>query len=104
MTASTYTLDEARRVLALQECGRHGHSWQIIERFGGIPVGLLCDTCGERYGVTDGLSAAVPVPVDLLRRAIDACEAAYQDDPGGDYLLTREKLWKCLGDDEGTGQ
>jgi hypothetical protein len=42
-----YTLNEAKRVLARQECGIHGHDWEIIRSMGDEPKALICARCGE---------------------------------------------------------
>lgn len=44
-----YTLAEAKREIARQECLRFGHDWQTIAR-GGNPMQLVCGRCGKRSG------------------------------------------------------
>lgn len=46
----TYTLDEARRELQLQECRAHGHDWDVISTMAG-PIAISCANCGERRAV-----------------------------------------------------
>ena len=48
----TYTLDEARKVLAKQECGAFGHDWEIsTTKLGSEPRLLLCSRCGRSWSV-----------------------------------------------------
>ena len=51
MNEPLYTLGQARRALALEECARHGHDWDIIQVFGGRPTGLVCARCGSAHAV-----------------------------------------------------
>ena len=42
-----YTLIEARRILARQECAHDGHDWDIVTAYGAsLPTGLVCARCG----------------------------------------------------------
>lgn len=52
MSEQTYTLAEARRELARQECQRHGHSWDVVSTLGDGPVSIVCGTCGWSGSVT----------------------------------------------------
>ena len=45
-----YTLAEARRELAAQECGRYGHDYQIMVQKD-EPVALECSRCGRGWPV-----------------------------------------------------
>lgn len=47
----TYTLDEARRVLARRECGAHGHDWTVLQKMTGVPYLVCCGRCGDTYPV-----------------------------------------------------
>lgn len=47
MTEPTYTLDEAREVLAREQCIHFGHDWQVV--MAGpwdVPVKIFCGRCG----------------------------------------------------------
>lgn len=51
-----YTLDEARQVLASEECRSNGHDWDVItERTfadpAGTPLEVICTNCHERHAV-----------------------------------------------------
>lgn len=55
---ATFTLDEARRELAREECRRHGHDFQVIEqeiRLGhfrdGPPLEVRCGRCWRRWQI-----------------------------------------------------
>ena len=48
----TYTLDEARRVMALRECSDYGHDWNIIENMAQGPLRFSCGRCGWSGAVT----------------------------------------------------
>lgn len=56
MTEQRFTLEEARRELALRECAEHGHGWSVVtarelcDRFD-RPVSVVCSTCGEVHAV-----------------------------------------------------
>ena len=59
----TYTLDEAKRLLAEQECNEHGHRWNVVELRtmadpAGTPTGVVCDSCGTTYDVVPREPAA----------------------------------------------
>ena len=54
MDEKTYTLDEARRVMRIQECRDHGHSWDVVENWTAGPMRLTCGTCGWSGTVTMG--------------------------------------------------
>lgn len=47
----TYTLDEARRVMALRECATYGHEWNVVQNLQ-RPRRLVCDRCGWSGVVT----------------------------------------------------
>lgn len=59
----TYTLDEAKRLLAEERCNTHGHDWTIVENRtmadpAGMPTGVVCDSCGLAYDVVPRGAAA----------------------------------------------
>lgn len=52
----TYTLDEARTELALQQCREFGHDWSVVapRTFAdpcGTPIEVRCDRCRQFYKV-----------------------------------------------------
>lgn len=49
-----FTLDEARRELALTECANFGHDWSIHSDFGQQPRRISCDRCGWSGSVVMG--------------------------------------------------
>lgn len=51
MIPRLYTLDDAKRRIALNECVAFGCEWQIIEQYGLGPVLLLCERCGAERAV-----------------------------------------------------
>lgn len=47
-----YTLREAARELARQECRFRGHVWDLVENFGSaVPLAILCTRCGVTHKV-----------------------------------------------------
>lgn len=48
---NTYTLTQAAREIAKQECRYHGHTWDVVETFGGSPAEVVCTRCGESHAV-----------------------------------------------------
>ena len=40
-------LDEARQLVAREECAANGHDWEVIEEVGTGPTQLLCARCGK---------------------------------------------------------
>lgn len=64
-----YTLAEAQKALALQECGRHGHDWEIIVKFGGDPTHILCPRCGKGWTVCGTTSGTTARESDITERA-----------------------------------
>lgn len=56
MTEKRFTLDEARKELALRECSNHNHDWTVIvvrdlcDRFD-RPIAVTCERCGEYRAV-----------------------------------------------------
>lgn len=47
---SLYTMREAKRQLALEECAFHGHDWRVIlARF--VPTAIICERCGRSHEV-----------------------------------------------------
>lgn len=47
---TTYTLTQAKRQLALQECSYFGHSWDVVQTLV-RPTAIVCSRCGESYAV-----------------------------------------------------
>lgn len=45
---------QARQIVAEYDCRMYGHSWDVIERFGGPPVRITCSRCGQGYAVNGG--------------------------------------------------
>lgn len=45
-----YTLAEAQRELARQECARFGHRWDVVATLA-RPTAVVCDSCGKSYKV-----------------------------------------------------
>lgn len=63
----TYTLDEAKRLLAEQECNEHGHRWDVVEYRtmadpAGTPTGVVCTTCALSYAVVPKTPGVGPGP------------------------------------------
>lgn len=56
MDEKVYTLDEARRALALKECRDFGHDFELEPRrlMDEAPPGISCSRCGWRGVVTMG--------------------------------------------------
>jgi hypothetical protein len=47
-----YTLDEARRELAIRECGMQGHDYDVLVVLGSNePQCVLCRRCGESWSI-----------------------------------------------------
>lgn len=46
-----YTLDEARRELARQECREHGHDFGHTVDTTGAPTKVVCERCGDVWTV-----------------------------------------------------
>ena len=47
MAEKTFTLEQAKRELDLQECLYHGHDWIPITTFGTqTPTSFVCSRCG----------------------------------------------------------
>jgi hypothetical protein len=44
------TAEEIARVRRY-ECSMNGHSWDVVEQFGGPPVSIHCTHCGESHKV-----------------------------------------------------
>jgi len=44
-----YTLDEARQLLAEQECRREGHDLEQIRDVGYVVIRVLCTRCGASF-------------------------------------------------------
>ena len=59
-TEHTYTLTEARRELAIRECGARGHDWEFAPRrmVDAAPTAILCARCGWKGAVTMGVNPA----------------------------------------------
>lgn len=47
----TYTLAEARLILAREACGRSGHTYTHITTGTGALVRVVCDNCGTAWSV-----------------------------------------------------
>jgi predicted nucleic acid-binding Zn ribbon protein len=47
------TTEEIERVRRYR-CVTSGHTWDVIEQFGGPPVAIECVDCGERHKVEAG--------------------------------------------------
>lgn len=51
-----YTLDEARREIARQECQENGHSFDVVQVVGKGPVEIICSNgCGGSWDVSKGI-------------------------------------------------
>ncbi|MEV7013288.1 hypothetical protein [Streptosporangium sp. NPDC051022] len=62
MSEETYTLDEARTVLADQECQHHGHDIEVTTRHGSPdPVSVFCSRCGDAWTV-EAKAVVMPEP------------------------------------------
>lgn len=50
MSEQTYTLSEAQRELALRECARWGHEWEVVSGYTiatqHTPLAIKCGRCG----------------------------------------------------------
>lgn len=65
---SRYTLAEAQRELARQECKVHGHSFDVVQEVGKGPVEIICSNgCGGSWDVSDRIFDA-----DRLAKCVDA--------------------------------
>jgi hypothetical protein len=69
MTEQLYTLADAKRELALQDCQQYGHSWDAVTIRtmadpAGTPVGVQCTRCGEFHAVQAVASAAPEPPAE----------------------------------------
>lgn len=66
MSEPTYTLEEARRAIALEACTQYGHSWDVIavRTYAdppGTPVAVQCNRCRE-YHAVDADTSTAPEP------------------------------------------
>lgn len=45
-----YTMSEARKELAKEDCANYGHEFRIVTELGRGPIMVVCD-CGDMYDV-----------------------------------------------------
>lgn len=52
----TYTIREAAKEIARQECRFHGHDWDVLTTFAG-PSGIQCRRCDEFHRLVPAANA-----------------------------------------------
>lgn len=69
MTEQLFTLDEARKELALQQCREFGHNWSVVAPRTyadpcGTPIEVRCERCRQFHKVEPVLQPPAVAPVE----------------------------------------
>ncbi len=71
-TEERFTLEEARRQLALEECRNFGHRYEFIQTVMLEPIRFYCMRCHRSWDATPAdMTGRLPTALDLSATAFD---------------------------------
>lgn len=72
-----YTLEEARKELARQDCLVHGHDYEVIATYSsdGGPSDVICSRCGRAWAVAPAADLRPGMPGRTAIEVVLSCEA-----------------------------